>query len=220
MMVNGRTWPHCSVEPRRHLLRILNGCNSRFLVLTFSDPRVEMWQIGSDGGYLRAPVRLTQLLLAPAARADVIVDFASLRPGATVTLRNVGPDEPYNGDDDEAADPRTTGQVMQFRVDRRLTSPDPTTRPAQLAMPEIAALQGRAQRAIALLEATTLTADGKEIPIETTLGVIDPAVGLPNGVKALAWHDPVSENPSAGEIETTISPRTRTRSTSTMFFSS
>ncbi len=202
MMVNGRTWPYCSVEPRRHLLRILNGCNSRVLVLAFSDPRIEMWQIGSDGGYLRAPVRLTRLLLAPAARADVIVDFASLRPGATVTLRNVGPDEPYNGDDDEAADPRTTGQVMQFRVDRRPTGPDPTTRPAQLAMPEIAALPGGAQRAIALLEATTLTADGKEIPIETTLGVIDPAVGLPNGVKALAWHDPISENPSAGEIET------------------
>ncbi|MGZ9083263.1 MAG: hypothetical protein ACXW3U_14350 [Rhodoplanes sp.] len=84
-----------------------------------------MWLIGSDGGYLRASVRLKQLLLAPAARADVIVEFASLRPGATVTLRNVGPDEPYNGDDDEAADPRTTGQVMQFRADRRLTSPDP-----------------------------------------------------------------------------------------------
>jgi FtsP/CotA-like multicopper oxidase with cupredoxin domain len=161
-----------------------------------------MWLIGSDGGYLRAPVRLKQLLLAPAARADVIVEFASLRPGATVTLRNVGPDEPYNGDDDEAADPRTTGQVMQFRADRRLTSPDPTTRPSQLVMPEIAALQGGAQRALALLEASTLTADGKEIPIETTLGVIDPAVGLPKGVKAVAWHDPISENPSAGDIET------------------
>lgn len=202
MMVNGRTWPYCSVEPRRHRLRILNGCNSRVLILKFSDPRIEMWLIGSDGGYLRAPVRLKQLLLAPAARADVIVEFASLRPGATVTLRNVGPDEPYNGDDDEAADPRTTGQVMQFRADRRLTSPDPTTRPSQLVMPEIAALQGGAQRALALLEASTLTADGKEIPIETTLGVIDPAVGLPKGVKAVAWHDPISENPSAGDIET------------------
>jgi FtsP/CotA-like multicopper oxidase with cupredoxin domain len=126
-----------------------------------------------------------------------------MRPGTRVTLRNHGPDGPYPGDDeDEAADPRTTGQVMQFRVDLGLTSPDPTTPPAQLALPGVAALPGGAERAIALLEASTLTAKGEEIPIETTLGVIDPAVGLPKGVKPVAWHDPISENPSAGETET------------------
>ena len=32
-------------------------------------------QIGSEGGYLPEPVRLRQLLIAPAERADVIVDF-------------------------------------------------------------------------------------------------------------------------------------------------
>lgn len=203
MMVNGKTWPYCSVEPRRYLLRILNGCNGRFLVLKFGDPRIELWQIGSDGGYLRAPAKLKQLLLSPAERADVIVDFSKARPGARVTLRNHGPDGPYPGDDeDEAADPRTTGQVMQFRVDQRLTAPDPTTHPAQLAMPNLAALQGGVERAIALLEASTLTADGKEIPVETTLGVVDAAIGLPKGVKPVAWHDPVSENPDAGATET------------------
>lgn len=130
-------------------------------------------------------------------------DFSKMRPGTRVTLRNHGPDGPYPGDDeDEAADPRTTGQVMQFRVDLGLTSPDPTTPPAQLALPGVAALPGGAERAIALLEASTLTAKGEEIPIETTLGVIDPAVGLPKGVKPVAWHDPISENPSAGETET------------------
>jgi len=203
MMVNGKTWPYCSVEPRRYLLRILNGCNGRFLVLKFGDPRIELWQIGSDGGYLRAPAKLKQLLLSPAERADVIVDFSKARPGARVTLRNHGPDGPYPGDDeDEAADPRTTGQVMQFRVDQRLTAPDPTTHPAQLAMPSLTALQGGVERAIALLEASTLTADGKEIPVETTLGVVDAAIGLPKGVKPVAWHDPVSENPDAGATET------------------
>ena len=223
MMVNGKTWPYCSVEPRRYLLRILNGCNGRFLVLRFGDPRVELWQIGSDGGYLRAPAKLKQLLLSPAERADVIVDFSKVRPGARVTLRNHGPDGPYPGDDeDEAVDPRTTGQVMQFRVDQRLAAPDPTTHPAQLAMPNLAALQGGEERAIALLEASTLTADGKEIPVETTLGVVDAAIGLPKGVKPVAWHDPVSENPDAGATETwrcTISPRTLTLFISTTRFS-
>jgi FtsP/CotA-like multicopper oxidase with cupredoxin domain len=44
MVANGRTWPYHLVEPRRYRLRILNGCNSRFLVLKFSDPRVGMWR--------------------------------------------------------------------------------------------------------------------------------------------------------------------------------
>jgi FtsP/CotA-like multicopper oxidase with cupredoxin domain len=37
MVVNGRTWPYLEVEPRRYRFRILNGCNSRFLVLRVDD---------------------------------------------------------------------------------------------------------------------------------------------------------------------------------------
>ena len=83
MVVNGRTWPFLEVEPRRYRFRFLNGCNSRFLILKLvTDPRaaagepaLPFWQIGADGGFLPAPVQLDQLLLAPAERADVIVDF-------------------------------------------------------------------------------------------------------------------------------------------------
>ena len=69
MVVNGRTWPYHLVEPRRYRLRILNGCNSRFLVLKFSDPRVGMWQIGTEAGYLRAPVRLTRTPVGPGGKS-------------------------------------------------------------------------------------------------------------------------------------------------------
>ncbi len=77
-----------------------------------------MWQIGSEGGFLPAPVRRNRLLLAPAERADVIVDFTNVRAGTEIVLLNLGPDEPLGGPDDHfrPADPRTTGQVMQFRV--------------------------------------------------------------------------------------------------------
>ena len=55
MMVNGATWPFLEVEQRRYRLRLLNGCNSRFLILDFrAIPGVKVWQIGSDGGFLYA----------------------------------------------------------------------------------------------------------------------------------------------------------------------
>ena len=120
-------WQHVAfqtVEQRRYRFRFLNGCNSRFLILDFSPiPRVEVRQIGNEGGFLAAPVNVTaagnRLLLSPAERADVIVDFTDVPLGDHV-LSNVGPDEPFGGGvpgiDFDVADPATTGQVMQFRV--------------------------------------------------------------------------------------------------------
>ena len=55
IMVNGNTWPFQTVEPRRYRFRFLNGCQSRFLILDFSQiPGVEVWQIGNEGGFLAA----------------------------------------------------------------------------------------------------------------------------------------------------------------------
>ena len=91
MVVNGRTWPYLEVERRRYRFRVLNGCNSRFLILRLSNG-LSIWQIGTEGGFLRAPVEVNELLLAPAERADVIVDFSSLAPGTEVVLENLAPD--------------------------------------------------------------------------------------------------------------------------------
>jgi FtsP/CotA-like multicopper oxidase with cupredoxin domain len=76
------------VEPRRYRLRLLNGCTSRFLILTLAaDPTTRpatavlpFWMIGAEGGFLPAPVRLERLLMAPAERRDVIVDLTGLAP--------------------------------------------------------------------------------------------------------------------------------------------
>ncbi len=116
MLVNGRTWPYLDVEPRRYRFRVLNGCNSRFLILRFDDPQVEMWQIGNEGGYLPAPLPVREVLLAPAERADLIVDLSRLRVGSTAVLLNRAPDSPFGGGGFRPADPRTTGQVLQLRV--------------------------------------------------------------------------------------------------------
>jgi spore coat protein A len=208
MMVNGNTWPFQTVERRRYRFRFLNGCQSRFLILDFSQiPGVEVWQIGNEGGFLAAPVNLTaannnRLLMALAERADLIVDFTNVPVGHYV-LRNVGPDEPYGGGspgvDFDPADPDTTGQVMQFRVLTAL-APDPTTPPMYLQVPAIVPLPpATVTRPLALVEEASNVWDG---PAEALLGTVagDPNVAAGLWAKKM-WADTVTENPAIGSTE-------------------
>jgi spore coat protein A len=202
IMVNGNTWPFQKVEQRRCRLRFLNGCQSRFLILDFTSiPNVEVWQIGNEGGFLAAPVNLTatngnRLLMALAERADLIVDFTNVPVGNHV-LRNVGPDEPFGGGeppgDFDAADPNTTGQIMQFRVVPAVAA-DPTTPPRFLVLPTLTRLTGGTARPLALLEKASEFTDG---PAEAQLGIVDATGAL----KDKKWMDPVTENPAVGATE-------------------
>ncbi|HZD69971.1 MAG TPA: multicopper oxidase [Actinomycetes bacterium] len=208
MMANGNTWPFQTVEQRRYRLRFLNGCQSRFLILDFSHiPGVEVWQIGNEGGFLAAPVNLTadngnRLLMGLAERADLIVDFTNVPVGEHI-LANVGPDEPFGGGtpgvDFDAADPDSTGQVLQFRVVPAV-APDPTTPPQFLVLPPITRLTGGERRPLALLE--ELSESFEDAPVEARLGTI---MGDPNQGEgtwtAKKWMDPVTENPEAGATE-------------------
>jgi FtsP/CotA-like multicopper oxidase with cupredoxin domain len=107
MVVNGVSWPVLEVAQAKYRLRFLNGCNSRFLILKFSNPAVEVYQIGAEQGFLPAPISLNDftypqrtvldnqnayILMALAERADTIVDFSALADGTEVILYNIGPD--------------------------------------------------------------------------------------------------------------------------------
>jgi spore coat protein A len=208
MMVNGNTWPFQTVEQRRYRFRFLNGCDSRFLILDFSlIPGVDVWQIGNEGGFLAAPVSITgagnRLLMAPAERADVIVDFTSV-PAGNHVLGNVGPDEPFGGGipgvDFPVADSATTGQIMQFRVVPAVAA-DPTTPPQFLVLPPITPLPpATVIRRLALLEELSRFFD--DAPVETELGIVsgDPNTGVGTWTK-LEWRMPVTENPMVGATE-------------------
>jgi bilirubin oxidase len=199
MVVNGRTWPYLEVEPRRYRLRLLNGCNSRFLILKFSDPALSFWQIGSDGGFLPAPVQLSELLMSPAERMDVIVDFSVLPPGAEVILQNLAPDEPFGGGvpgvDFDPADPATTGQVMQFRVVPP-TAVDNSTPPNLLVLPGFIPLGPASNtRQVSLNEEDSEVLEDVG-PREALLGTLSDGVANP-----LAWMDAITENPALGATE-------------------
>jgi FtsP/CotA-like multicopper oxidase with cupredoxin domain len=117
IMVNGKVWPNMNVDKGQYRLRFLNGSNTRFYTLSFSNA-ITFIQIGSDGGYLKAPVTLTSLSLAPAERADIIVDFSGLAPGEKVILQNTALLSP------SGTEAQTVGQIMQFTAnDAQGTTP-------------------------------------------------------------------------------------------------
>jgi spore coat protein A len=214
IVVNGKTWPHLEVEQRRYRFRLLNGCNSRFLLLALSNGQ-PFWQIGTEGGFLPAPLQLNRILLGPAERADVIVDFTNVGVGTEIILQNLGPDEPFGGGeppgDFDQADPDTTGQVMQFRV-IAASGPDTSTPPNELVLPGIAALPAATNtRQVSLNEVDSETvlvseADGNIVldceggepfgPKEALLGTLAGGAGVPRN-----WDDPITENPAVGATE-------------------
>jgi FtsP/CotA-like multicopper oxidase with cupredoxin domain len=113
---------------------------------------VPFFQIGADQGFLpqvvmistgfatpllgdgtipavltQAPAAQQALLMGPAERADVIVDFSAFAPGTIIRIYNTAPDAPFGGFPDVAADPSTSGQVMQFVVGAATGAVDPST---------------------------------------------------------------------------------------------
>jgi spore coat protein A len=123
MLVNGKVWPFLEVEPRLYRLRILNGCNARILSLDIGG--ISFWQIGAEGGLWDKPVPVDKLVLAPAERADLLVDFGGVA-GKTLMLRNNKPPAPVS------TPAPALVPVMQIRVGTTVTTPGPTTIPASL----------------------------------------------------------------------------------------
>ena len=145
VMVNGKSWPFMEVQPRRYRLRFVNGSNARFFQMQLvqsvnhqptATPGPHIWQIGSDGGLLNAPTDLDatsnpdapHLFLAPAERADVIVDFRGQSGKNFILINGQGAFAPYPSGD--PPDPNTNGQVMEFRVNQPLQGTDTSFNPA------------------------------------------------------------------------------------------
>jgi FtsP/CotA-like multicopper oxidase with cupredoxin domain len=108
-LVNGRPQPFFDVGDRKYRVRILNAANRRPLVLALSNGAA-MTQIGTDAGLLPAPVQRTSIVLQPAERVELVLDFAGMLGQNLVLLDTNTPATPGNP-------PR---ELMQFRVNRDL----------------------------------------------------------------------------------------------------
>jgi len=160
-VVNGKVTPNLNVARGVYRFRVLNASNARFYHVNLPTG-LPVFQIGTDGGLLDAPVRLHDLLLGPAERADLLVDLRAASPGATYRLTNDA-NSPFGGlaappDEDEAP----LSDLMQFTVTtaRGLQSNIPSTLRGGRGQPAaLPALKASANRTVMLNEIADPTID-------------------------------------------------------------
>lgn len=130
LIVNGVIGPVASVPAGYVRLRLLNAANARNFDLRFADRR-PFFVIAGDGGLLPEPVEARNLVIAPAERYEVLVDFSD---GRTVDLVTAA-------DTHHGAGP---GMMMQMGPPRRSAAaperlmqfkPDPALKPAVTQLP-------------------------------------------------------------------------------------
>ncbi len=179
IMTNGKVWPNMDVKQGQYRLRILDGSNSRFYSLHFSN-NMPFTQIGSDGGYLKTPVKLTSLTISPAERVDLLVDFSNIAPGEKIVLQNTDPSLITN---DEK---QTVGQIIQFTVTNKKESAAQSL-PSNLNP----TLMGNFPTLPSPTRNRTFTLIEQGNPAEPVLMLLD----------GQSWDAPVSEKPELGTTE-------------------
>jgi spore coat protein A len=189
--VNGKVMPFLEVEPRKYRFRILNASNSRFYHLRLYnsdatgkvlDDSIEVPafnQIGTDGGLLPSPLELHYLLIAPAERFDIVMDFSAFA-GKSFSLINDAP-APYN-----MGGQFIPPDVMLFKVTKPLSGKDTSALPDTLVPFEpLNPVHAERDRMLLVSE--------KERPSD---GYV--IIGLLGNAR---WHEPITEDPKAGSIE-------------------
>lgn len=88
ILVNGAIQPVADVPRGLVRLRILNGSNARIYQVSFADGR-SFAQVASDAGLLATPIPRQILTLAPAERAEIVVDLSQ----DTLPLRLISADD-------------------------------------------------------------------------------------------------------------------------------
>ena len=188
VLMNGKITPYLEVEPRPYRFRIVNASNARFYYLALSED-APLQQIGSDQGLLPEPVSRRVILMAPAERADVVVDFGQLA-GKTVLLRS------------------QMLELMQFRVAARKVQVSSTalaeSTSKAASAPHVAATPGvrplpRTLRPVkrlqphAAIRTRTLTLNTYNDPSKRYM--------MKMLLNATYWHQPVTESPVLGTTE-------------------
>lgn len=92
IMINGQSDHVIPVKTRAYRLRILNGSNARVYKLGWDDG-TSVTAIGTDGGLLAKPQNMPYVMLAPAERVELWVDFSGRKTGSELVLQSL----PYLG---------------------------------------------------------------------------------------------------------------------------
>ena len=211
MVVNGKIWPKADVEPRNYRMHLLNGCDSRFLVVQFvavnageTDPSagtpLPFWVIGSDQG-LGTPAQTDTLVIEPGGRYDVVVNFTGLE-NKRIIMKNLGGDAPFGGafggdlDPEDLFPDRQTDRIMAFDVVVPLNS-DVTDDFVPGNLPGYGGVaNGSTTRRVALFEGTDEF--GRLQPL---LGTVADDLSGTDVATAYTWFQPTTETPALDSTE-------------------
>ena len=129
-LVNGGFQPYQIVGTTKYRLRLLNSSGFSSYDFHFSDGR-PMVQVGNGAALLAKPVTRNDLLLGPAERADVVVDFAGAY-GKNLVLESIARSDGRPGGIGTQTTP-----LMQFRVAKKVAN-GPAVPPNLMPLPALA----------------------------------------------------------------------------------
>jgi len=218
MVVNGKIWPKEDVEPRNYRMRLLNGTDSRFMVLRFrviaphamvnpqeqtdftyaNDPDanpVTFWVIGSDQG-LGTPKETDMLVFEPGGRYDIVFDFSQVPEGSRVIMENLGGDEPFGGDIPGPWLFGFTDRIMAFDVVKPISNVPDSFDAGNLGA-YTGVDNGATTRRVALFEG--VDEFGRLQPLLGT--VKDGDLNVPNVATAYTWFQETTETPAFDSTE-------------------
>ena len=210
MVVNGKIWPKANVERRHYRMRLLNGTDSRFMVIRFravpmgasdlnsAGAPLPFYVIGSDQGLSAAAVQTDTLVFEPGSRYDIVFDFSQVSMNSRVVMENIGGDAPFGGDFGDALaledvfPDRQTDRIMAFDVVVPLDTNIPDNfDPNAISNTVVNDNSVTNIRKVALFE-------GRD-----EFGRLQPLLGAYDSGewKALPWHMPTTEQPALDSTE-------------------
>ena len=134
--VNRKVMPYMQVKRRKYRFRIYDGGPSRLYELVLGNGD-NMVVIANDGNLLEHPVEVSSIVLGPANRHDVIIDFSQYADNTDIELLNVMEQINGQGPTGRRLDTADAQKVMQFQVRGPIVS-DPSQVPDNLReLPDI-----------------------------------------------------------------------------------
>ena len=223
--VNGKIQPYFQVEKRKYRFRLLDASLARFYEFYLTDAAgkpISMTYIANDGNLLPAPLSTSKVRLAPAERADIVIDFSSYAIGTQLFIVNrliqddgrgpEGPEVNVRGANGMLTNAGT--KILRFDVVREapsvigldgLPTRDPSRVPAELRkLPDIVMSEVVARRTFEFNKVNEVwTVNGKIFDVNTP--VVKPRRGTAEiwTLKGKgSWHHPVHIHLEEGRILT------------------
>lgn len=129
--VNGKIQPYFRVRRRKYRFRLLDASVARFyeFFLMQGTTAQNFTYIANDGNLLEAPLDMTSVRIAPAERADIVIDFSKYPRGTRLFLVNRLAMKDGRGPEGLVS---RGEQVLRFDVDLEPLEPDLSQVPARL----------------------------------------------------------------------------------------